>query len=137
MRLEIDPPARRAPGGPSRIGYVVGDQPAASDAPFFPSWSSSYGGSMVRAPLELPGWEIVGVGLRDLALGRCSMEALVVSIGAPRLRQLGFEVASPIDDADHALYQLLAAEDADSAHGRYNALVRRLVSFERAAACGG
>jgi len=29
----------------------------------------------------------------------------------------------------------LAEEDADSAHGRFNALVRRLVSFERAAEC--
>jgi hypothetical protein len=30
---------------------------------------------------------------------------------------------------------MLAAEDADSAHGRYNALIRQLVSFERAAEC--
>jgi hypothetical protein len=31
------------------------------------------------------------------------------------------------------LYALLARDDAPSAHGRYNALIRRLVSFERAA----
>jgi hypothetical protein len=85
----------------------------------------------------LPGSELVEAGLRDLAEGRESVAALVVSIGAPRLRQLGFEVVSPIVEADHALYALLAAEDTDSAHGRYNALVRRLVSFERAAACVG
>ncbi len=60
-----------------------------------------------------------------------------MSIGAPRLGQLGYEVSAPIEEADHALYELLAAEDADSAHGRYNALVRLLVSFERAAACAG
>jgi hypothetical protein len=30
-------------------------------------------------------------------------------------------------------YALLGAEKSDSAHSRYNALVRRLVSFERAA----
>lgn len=78
------------------------------------------------------------VGLRDLAEGRrTTIPALVVSIGAPRLGQLGFKVPSPIADAEHTLYQLLAAEDADAAHGRYNGLVRRLVSFERAAACAG
>jgi hypothetical protein len=30
---------------------------------------------------------------------------------------------------------MLAASDSDSAHGRFNSLVRRLVSFERAAEC--
>ncbi len=85
----------------------------------------------------LPGSELVAAGLDDLAEGRRTVAALVVSIGAPRLGQLGFEVSTPIAEADHALYELLAAEDADSAHGRYNALVRLLVSFERAAACVG
>ena len=33
------------------------------------------------------------------------------------------------------LYLLLAEDDSDSAHGRYNALIRRLVSFERALEC--
>ena len=83
----------------------------------------------------LPGSELIAAGLEDLVEGRRTVAALVVSIGAPRLGQLGFEVSDPIDDADHVLYELLAAEDADSAHGRYNALVRLLVSFERAAAC--
>ncbi len=85
----------------------------------------------------LPGSELVEAGLRELAEGRCTIPALLVSIGAPRLRQLGFELV-PIEDPEHTLYELLAAEDPDSAHGRYNALVRRLVSFERAAAsCAG
>ena len=44
-------------------------------------------------------------------------------------------VRSPILTAEHRLYALLAAEDSDLAHSRYNALVRRLVSFERAAEC--
>jgi hypothetical protein len=35
------------------------------------------------------------------------------------------------------LYALLAEDDADSAHVRYNALIRRFVSFERAHACVG
>jgi hypothetical protein len=71
--------------------------------------------------------------LSDLADGRETVESLLVSIGAPRLRDLGFDVPSPFDDAEERLYLLLARDDPDGAHGRYNGLVRRLVSFERAA----
>lgn len=84
---------------------------------------------------ELPGEDIVLAGLRDLAAGVESVEALLVSIGKTRLGSLGYEVPTPIESAEHRLYARLAAEDEDSAHSRYNALVRRLVSFERAAAC--
>lgn len=84
--------------------------------------------------LDLPGADIVAAGLADLHRGVASIDALVVSIGAPRLTALGFDVPVVDPDADRVLYRRLAAEDADSAHGRYNALVRRLVSFERAAA---
>lgn len=83
----------------------------------------------------LPGGDLIERGLADRARGLDSIEALLVSIGAPRLARLGFEVSDPIPAAERRLYDRLHAEDADSAHGRYNALVRRLVSFERAAAC--
>jgi len=83
----------------------------------------------------LPGSELVVKGLRDLELGALTDEALLVSIGAPRLRTLGIPVLDPVEDADHLLWARLAEHDPDSAHGRYNALVRRLVSFERALAC--
>lgn len=83
----------------------------------------------------LPGGDLIERGLADRRSGLVSVEALLVSIGAPRLAQLGFEVPDPIPAAERQLYDRLHAEDADSAHGRYNALVRRLVSFERAAAC--
>jgi hypothetical protein len=83
----------------------------------------------------LPGAELIEQGLLDLAAGRESVEALLVSIGNPRLRCIGFEIAAPIPDAEHRLYELLARADSDSAHSRYNALIRRLVSFERAAEC--
>lgn len=73
-------------------------------------------------------------GLGDLAAGRTTAEALLVAIGGPRLRALGFDVPR-IELAEHRLYELLAAEDEDGAHSRYNALIRRLVSFERAAEC--
>ena len=83
----------------------------------------------------LPGEELVSRGLRDLERGVESVEALLVSIGAPRLARLGFEIRAPISGPEHRLYELLQEEDADAAHSRYNALVRRLVSFERAAEC--
>jgi hypothetical protein len=83
----------------------------------------------------LPGAELIEQGLEDLALGIHTAAALLVLIGAPRLRELGLDVPpSPIASPEHALYDLLAREDPDSAHSRYNALLRRLVSFERAAA---
>jgi hypothetical protein len=84
----------------------------------------------------LPGYDLVAAGLADLAHGVESVPALLVSIGAPRLAQLGVAVPCSLRDAEHRLYQLLWGEDPDAAHSRYNALVRRLVSFERALACG-
>jgi hypothetical protein len=83
----------------------------------------------------LPGAELIRKGVDDLAQDRESIESLLVSIGAPRLARLGIDVASPIPSAEHRLYELLHAEDPDAAHSRYNALIRRLVSFERAAEC--
>jgi len=82
---------------------------------------------------RLPGAELVEKGLSDLCGGMETVESLLVSIGAPRLRSLGFEVPSPIDNSEERLYLVLARDDPDGAHSRYNALVRRLVSFERAA----
>ena len=38
-----------------------------------------------------------------------------------------------LEDAEERLYLLLARDDPDAAHGRHHALVRQLVSFERAA----
>lgn len=83
----------------------------------------------------LPGGDLIDRGLSDLDRGVASIEALLVSIGAPRLRAAGIPVETSISEPERKLYELLAAEHADSAHARYNALIRRLVSFERAAEC--
>jgi hypothetical protein len=84
----------------------------------------------------LPGNDLIAAGLRDLQAGRETIESLLVAVGAPRLRQLGLELPNELpENPEHRLYALLAESDSDSAHGRYNALIRRLVSFERAAAC--
>jgi hypothetical protein len=85
----------------------------------------------------LPGADLVIDGLRDLERGEESESALLVLIGGPRLRSLGIDVPANEDgrSPEHRLYARLSATGPDSAHGRYNALVRRLVSFERALAC--
>ena len=83
---------------------------------------------------DLPGGDLIAAGLDDLRAGREPACALLVAIGAPRLRRLGIAVPDDVPaDPEHRLYALLARADPDAAHGRYNALVRRLVSFERAA----
>ena len=84
----------------------------------------------------LPGNDLIAAGLGDLQAGRETIAALLVAVGAPRLRQLGLELPKDLPpEPEHRLYALLAESDSDSAHSRYNALIRRLVSFERAAAC--
>lgn len=83
----------------------------------------------------LPGGDLVEKGLADLAAGVESDESLLVAIGAPRLRTLGFDVPDTVGGPEMRLYLRLAETDSDSAHSRYNSLVRRLVSFENAAAC--
>jgi hypothetical protein len=85
----------------------------------------------------LPGADLVETGLRDLDRGVESVPALLVLVGAPKLRSLGIPVPRrDLAQPEIKLYQALASQDPDAAHSRYNALVRRLVSFERAAKCG-
>jgi hypothetical protein len=83
----------------------------------------------------LPGADLVQRGVADLDAGYESAEALLVSIGSPRLRTVGIDLSAPIASPEHKLYELLAREEGDAAHSTYNSLIRRLVSFERAAAC--
>ena len=83
----------------------------------------------------LPGGDIIDTGLQDLRDGRETVAALLVAIGAPKLRRLGFELPDHLPSGpEHRLYDLLSKTDEDSAHSRYNSLIRKLVSFEQAAA---
>jgi hypothetical protein len=83
----------------------------------------------------LPGGDLIEAGLADLESGVESVASLLVSIGAPRLRRAGFPVENPFPSPNERLYAALEKEHGDGAHSRYNALIRRLVSFERAAEC--
>ena len=84
---------------------------------------------------DLPGTDLIAAGLEDLERGVISVPALLVSIGAPRLEALGVRLPSRLPDPERRLYEYLRQVDPDAAHSRYNALIRRLVSFERALAC--
>ncbi len=86
---------------------------------------------------ELPGSDLVVAGLADLATGRETEAALLVALAAPRISALGLIVPGLDAEGDnasaaHRLYSLLA-EAGPGAHGRYNALVRRVVSYAQAA----
>lgn len=85
----------------------------------------------------LPGDDLIEQGIADLRAGKESTAAaLLVCIGAPRLRRIGLELPDNLPpNPEHRLYDLLAESDQDSAHSRYNALLRKLISFERAAEC--
>ena len=84
-----------------------------------------------RWSLDLPGADLVNAGLADLAAGRISIEAALVSLVPTRLRSLGIYLpAPPIDNAPDRLYELVEDEVGEAAaHSRYNALRRRFASF--------
>lgn len=84
---------------------------------------------------SLPGGDFVERGLADLAAGKESVESLTLRVGSRRLRELGFPVTEGAADPGHALYLRLIAEDPRRGYSRYNALLRRLSSFQRAARC--
>jgi hypothetical protein len=85
---------------------------------------------------DLPGGDLIRKGLADLGRREISIESLLVQIGAPRLRGAGLEIpAAIVERPEHELYFALQKIHGDEAHSRYNALIRRLVSFERALEC--
>ena len=90
---------------------------------------------MTEAPEDLPGADLVAAGIEALRRGERTVEALLVAVGARRLRAAGLEVprVPELPDAPELmLYAAVAAAHPRDAHSRYNGLIRRLVSFERA-----
>lgn len=83
----------------------------------------------------MPGAELVLPGIEDLAAGRITIGSCLVSIAAPVLARSGLTAGLPTNrfviEAERELYRLLQGECANP-YGRYNSLLRRLVSFERA-----
>ncbi len=125
--------AERSGGSRTDDGDVHGPHPSSRDAS-----AVARGYPPIVESMALPGSELIERGVHDLERGVESIPALLVAIGAPRLRRLGLRLPTArIDSPERRLYDALAVRDPDSAHSRYNALVRRLVSFERAAECAG
>jgi len=85
---------------------------------------------------SLPANDLISTGIADLENQRETIPALLVAIGAPKLRSLGLTLPSSLpSNPEHRLYDLLSLSGPDSAHSKYNALIRKLVSFQRAMAC--
>ena len=85
---------------------------------------------------RLPGADLVDEGVRAHLRGETTAESLLVAIGAPRLKSLGHDLperSTLCERPEIELYLLLRERHGRDAHQRYNALVRRLVSYERAA----
>jgi hypothetical protein len=89
---------------------------------------------------HLPGAALIDEGVRDIERGEVTIAALLVRIAEPRLRRLGIDIPhrvpehDPTDEADEiVLYRMLGAETPERAHARYNALLREITSFARAA----
>jgi len=92
-----------------------------------------FGASGFQA-LGLPGGNVVDAGLAALARGEESIESLLVSLAAPRLRREGVPLPRDVlADADVRLYRMLE-QDGDLAHARYLAYLRQAASFADACA---
>lgn len=92
-------------------------------------WVRSRFGASTFTALGLPGADIVDTGLADLAAGQTTVEGLLVSLAEPRLRREGVPVGAVEHAPERRLYELLARTLRDSAHARYGAYLRRMVSF--------
>lgn len=85
---------------------------------------------------SLPANDLITNGILDLQNGRETIGALLVAVGAPKLRKLGMNLPTTLpSNPEHRLYDLLSLNGSDTAHSRYNALIRKLVSFQRAIEC--
>lgn len=98
-------------------------------------WVARRFGGADLVSLGLPGAELVDAGLADLAAGRESMESLMVSLAAPRLRREGIPLPKQVlPDADTRLFRWLERAGGALAHARYLACLRQMSSFADACA---
>jgi len=93
-------------------------------------WTEARFGNTSFAALGLSGGEMIDSGLNDLVSGKETIERVVVSLAAPRLRREGIPLPTAIlPDADRRLYRLLEQTTGDLAHARYLAYQRQVASF--------
>ena len=83
----------------------------------------------------LPGAELILQGIADAQMGKLTVFTCLLGIAMPTLEQGGVITGdwdiTLCQDPELTMYRLLRAEAGD-AYSRYNALLRRLVSFQQA-----
>lgn len=80
--------------------------------------------------IGLPGGEIIDAGLADLVAGEESIESLLVSVAAARLKREGVPLPRELfPSAETRLYRLLERTAGELAHARYLAYLRQATSF--------
>jgi hypothetical protein len=85
--------------------------------------------------IGLPGGEMIDAGLAALSAGEETIEGLLVSLAAPRLKREGVPLPRELfPDANTRLYRLLERRSGDLAHARYLACLRQAASFADACA---
>jgi hypothetical protein len=81
-----------------------------------------------------PGGDRVLEGLQDWRAGQTTISSCLIAIAFGKFRKAGLvEGDPPFSEAELVLYDLLRKEGGN-AYGRYNSLIRELVSFGRALA---
>ena len=89
---------------------------------------------MTPSPDEImrwPGGERMLQGLQDWREGRTTVASCLVVIAFGKFRAAGLVTGeAPFQEAELILYDLLKKEGGN-AYGRYNSLIRELVSFGR------
>ena len=79
--------------------------------------------------LGLPGGVTVDTGLADLSAERVTVESLLVSLAAPRLRREGVPLSRALENPEDRLYRLLSRSEGGLAHAHYGAYLRQIASF--------
>jgi len=98
-------------------------------------WTKLRFGAPSYADLGMPGGAAVDKGLADLSASRQSVESLLVSLAAPRLRREGVPVPrNLIPEAHDRLYEHLERTEGELAHHRHRAWLREMASFADACA---
>jgi len=98
-------------------------------------WTRVRFGAARFADIGLPGGEAIDEGLAALAAGEESIESLLVSLAAPRLKREGVPLPRErFPNADVRLYRMLERTGGDLAHARYLAYLRHATSFADACA---
>ena len=82
----------------------------------------------------LPGGVLILSGIEDLKLGKITVSSCLVAVSYGKLRRAGLVSGNaPFHEPEQVLYRLLCKEGGNS-YGRYNSLIRELISFGRALA---